>query len=194
LTPLTVDEALGIQERIGDLLNESQLQQAIDLLDDAVERATDPALKLEMQLELAPVLWMADEFTRAAALFDEILPKLRDRDDTAVLHYYAGVSHAEIGEIEPAIEQLTAFLACAEPSDPLYRDATYRLGLMMPLVGRVEEGLQRLRALRALLVAEYGSASVHVTTLDRRIERVGDLGPPYGRSRSPGSKPGSADR
>ena len=90
-----------------------------------------------------------------------------------MLHYYAGASHAEIGEIEPAIEQLTAFLDGTESDDPLYRDAVYRLGVILPLVGRVEEGLERLQALRAMLVFEYGPDSIHVATLDRRIQHIG---------------------
>jgi serine/threonine protein kinase len=169
--PLTIGDALNLRDRAVELAQESQYQQAIDLLTDAVERAAEPALRLEMQIALATTLWSADEFTRAAAVFDEILPKL-DGDDVADLYYYAGVSHGESGDIEAAIELLARFLANAEPYDPLYRDATYRLGMMLPAVGRAEEGLRHLQALRPSLVAEYGPESVHVRTLDRRIAQI----------------------
>ncbi|RQX00061.1 serine/threonine-protein kinase [Micromonospora inaquosa] len=171
--PLSVDEAIEIQQRVGDLVQESQFQQAIDLLDEAVGRAAaDPALKLEMQVALASTLWFADEFSRVAAVLDEILPKIDAGDDLAVLHYYSGVSHAEIGNIDEAVKQLSNFLALAEPYDPLHRDATYRLGMMLPAVGRTSEGLRHLEALRPALVAEYGLGSAHVRTLDSRIAQI----------------------
>ncbi|WP_200210387.1 protein kinase domain-containing protein [Micromonospora coerulea] len=171
--PLSVDEAIEIQHRVGELVQESQFQQAIDLLDEAVARSSaEPALKLEMQVVLASTLWFADEFSRVAAVLDEILPQLDDGDDIAVLYYYGGVSHAEIGDIEEAIVQLTEFLARTEPYDPLHRDATYRLGMMLPAVGRTDDGLQHLESLRPSLLAEYGPDSVHVGTLDRRIAQI----------------------
>ncbi|MEU1745805.1 serine/threonine-protein kinase [Micromonospora arida] len=171
--PLSVDEAIEIQQQVGDMVQDSQFQQAIDLLDEAVGRAAaDPALKLEMQVALASTLWFADEFSRVAAVLDEILPKIGGGDDLAVLYYYSGVSHAEMGNIDEAVKQLTEFLALAEPYDPLHRDATYRLGMMLPAVGRTSEGLQHLEALRPVLVAEYGPDSVHVRTLDRRIAQI----------------------
>jgi serine/threonine protein kinase len=172
-TPLTVDEALDLRERIAKLVDESQLQQAIDILDTAVTRAAhDPALELEMKIQLATTLYVADEFTRAAAVLDAILPRLEGDDDVALLRYYAGVSHAETGDIDAAVRYLTAFLDDADPSDELYRDATYQLGMMLPAVGRADDGLRHLDRLRPILVAEYGPDSVHVTSLDRRIAQV----------------------
>ena len=174
LAPLTVDEALDIHERVAQLVGDAQLQQAIDVLDEAVDRAatSDPALHLEMSLRLATTLFVADEFTRAAAAFDAVLPRLEGGGDVALLHYYAGVSHAEVGDIEPAIEYLTAFLAEADRHDPLYRDATYQLGMMLPTVGRADEGLRYLNRLRPMLAAEFGSESAHVASLDRRIAQA----------------------
>ena len=170
---LTVDEALDIQDRVSQLIQDSQLQPAIDILEDAVARAAhNPALALEMTIQLATTLYVADEFTRAAAAFDAVVPRSDERDDVALLRYYAGVSHAEIGNIEPAIDYLTAFLADADPDDALYRDATYQLGTMLPVVGRVEDGLRYLNQLRPILVAEYGPESIHVSTLDKRIAQV----------------------
>jgi len=171
--PLTIDEALDIHDRVAQLIQDAQIQQAIDMLDDAVVRAAhDPALQLEMRIELATALYAADEFTRAAAILDAVLPKLDGNEDGPLLRYYAGVSHAEIGEIEPAIEYLTAFLTTADPHDPLYRDATYQLGIMLAAVGRIQEGLRYLDGLRPILAAEYGPESIHVRSLDRRITQI----------------------
>lgn len=88
------------------------------------------------------------------------------------LWYHAGVSHAESGGVEPAVGYLTRFLAGADAADPLYRDALFQLGTMLPVIGRVEDGLRHLRRLRPILVAEYGPESTHVTSLDRRVSQI----------------------
>jgi serine/threonine protein kinase len=171
--PLTVEEALDIHERVAQLVQDAQLQQAIDLLDAAVARAAhDPALRRELTIELAETLFIADEYTRAAAAFDTVLPELDKDEDSAILWYHAGVSHAETGEVEPAIGYLTTFLADADPADPLYRDALFQLGSMLSVIGRVEDGLQHLNQLRPILVADYGPEAIHVTNLDRRIQQL----------------------
>lgn len=171
--PLSVDEALEMHERVARLVEDSQLQQAIDILEEAVERADhDPALALEVKIELGTTLYVADEFSRAAAVLDEVLPKLAGRDDAALLRYYAGVSHAEIGAVEPAIAHLTAYLSDADQQDPLYRDAVYQLGMMLSATGRPHEGLHHLEGLRPLLANEYGPESIHVSALDRRIAQI----------------------
>jgi tetratricopeptide (TPR) repeat protein len=143
LAPLTIDEALNLHGHVAQLIQDSLLQHSIDVLDDAVDRAAhDPALQLEMRIELATTLYMADEFTRAAAVFDEVLPKLHGSDDVALLRYYAGVSPAEIGDIEAAIEYPTAFLTDVDPDDALYRDSIHvnaldrRIGQIRAKIGK----------------------------------------------------------
>ena len=171
--PLTLDEAFEIYERAGQLLANADLRQAIDVLDEAVQQTVDHSeLQLALTIQLATALYLADEFTRAAATFDALLPRLREGDETPLLRYYAGVSHAEIGELETAIEYLAAFLADADPRDPLYEDATFQLGALLPAVGNVVDGLRRLEALRPVLVDRYGVNSVQVSNLDRRTDRI----------------------
>lgn len=172
-SPLTIDEVIDIHERVAQLVQDSQLQQAVHVLEEAVDRAGhDATLALEMRIELATTLYVADEFTRAAAIFDAVLPAMAGRDDVALYRYYAGVSHAEAGEIGAAIDYLSAFLANADPADSLYRDAKYQLGMMLPSVGRTAEGMRHLEDLRPLLASEYGEDSVHVRTLDRRLDQI----------------------
>lgn len=176
--PLDVDEALAIRVRVRDLMEEGQAQQAIDALASAVERAwQSPPLELEMRIDLATTLYSADEFRRAAPVFDEILPALAARDgddDPTVLYlrYAAGVSHAEIGAADAAVRYFTEFLAQAATDDALYRDAKYQRALLLHATGHTEHGLAELAALRPLLVTEYGRDSIHVRTLDRRIEQL----------------------
>jgi len=171
--PLSVDEAIDIQERIARLVRDSQLQQAIDILDTAVARAAhNPALQPEMRIQLATTLYAADEFTRAAATFDAVLPNLDGHEDAALLRYYADVSHAEIGNIDVAVGYLTRYLDDADPTDSLYRDAMYQLGVMLPAVGRASDGLRYLDQLRPILAAEYGPESIHIASLDKRIAQI----------------------
>jgi hypothetical protein len=110
-------------------------------------------------------------------LLDQAVPALAERygdGDATVLYlrYAAGVGHAETGDADAAIRHFTAYLQRADPTDPLYRDAKYQRALMLHATGRTTEGLAELDAVRPLLVAEYGRDSIHVRTLDRRIERL----------------------
>jgi len=172
--PLTVDDLDAIRRQVADLVDESHYQQAIDLLDDALARsAADPALRLDVQIVLASTLWVADEYRRLAAVIDDVLPRLADGDDVEpTLRYYAGVSHAELGNVDAAIAHLQRFLEHSESYDPLHRDAAYRLGVLLSAAGRADEGLRLLEALRPSLVAEYGPNSTQVNTLDQRIARI----------------------
>src|SRR5690606_20063939 len=71
-----------IRQRVADLVGESQYQQAIDPLDDALARsAADPALRLDVQVVLASTLWVADEYRRLAAVVDNLLPRLAGGDE-----------------------------------------------------------------------------------------------------------------
>jgi hypothetical protein len=171
--PLTIDAALAISERVAELVQDSQPQHAIDLLDDAVRRAAHlPELQLQMKIELATTLFTADEYSRCAIVLDEVLPLVEGGEEVDLLRYYAGTSHAEIGHAEPAVRYLNAFVERADPDDPLYRDAVYQLGIILPAVGRTDEAVSRLESLRPVLEAEYGKDSIHVRTLDRRIDQV----------------------
>jgi tetratricopeptide (TPR) repeat protein len=177
--PLAIDEAIDLRSRVRRLVEADHLQQAIDLLEDAVRRAGhSPELQLEVSFDLATTLYAADEFSRAAPVLDRILPQLAQRDgetDPTVLYlrYIAGVSHAEAGDPSAAIAHLTAFIDRTTPSDPLYRDAVYQRALMLYAVGQTAEGIAELRRVRPLFAAEFGEDSIHVRALDRRIEQLG---------------------
>lgn len=176
--PLDIDEALAVRARMRELLDDGHLQQAIDLLEDAYARAGHlPELALEVGLDLAVALHDGDEFTRAAALLDQWLPALaqRDGDDdpyAQYLRYAAGSSHAEIGNPDDAVRYFTAFLGHTDESDPLYRDAKYRRGIMLHASGHTEAGMADLEGVRPLFAAEYGPDSIHVRTLERRIDQL----------------------
>jgi serine/threonine protein kinase len=172
-TPLTADEALALDERAMQLIEEGQFQRAIDILDDAARRAVhDSDLELDRRIKLGTALYLADEFTRAAEVLDTVLPDIDIHDDAGVLRYYAGVSHGEAGRLDSAIEHLTAYLDGGDLDDELRRDAMYRLGVLLAAVGHADEGLQHLEMLRPALIAAYGPDSVHVSSLDRQIERI----------------------
>jgi serine/threonine protein kinase len=171
--PLTVDQALEIQERVARLVGDSQLLQAIDILEDAVDRVMhEPGVALEMKIELGMTLYTADKFSRAAAVLDEILPRMAGHELETMLHYYAGASHAETGAAEQAIAHLSTFVAEADHHDPLYRDAAYQLGMMLAATGRSDEALRRLEGLRPLVLSDYGPESAYVRALDRRIAQI----------------------
>src|SRR5690606_11452140 len=108
---------------------------------------------------------------------DRVVPEMAKRDGDAdptvlYLRYIAGVSHAEAGRPEAALAHLTAFLNRTDATDPLYIDARYQRGLVLYAVGRTDEGIAELSGLRPLLVQQYGADSVHVRSLDRRIDQL----------------------
>jgi Serine/threonine protein kinase len=176
--PLSIDEAIEIRKQVRALVTDGHLQPAIDLLSDAVDRAAhNPELELEVSVDLATTLYAADEFSRAAPLLNRIVPELAKRDgeenETVLyLSYIAGVSNAEAGRPEAALAHLTAFLSHTNTTDAVYIDARYQRGLMLHAVGRTEEGIAELSGLLPLLVQQYGADSVHVRSLDRRIEQL----------------------
>ncbi len=96
-----------------------------------------------------------------------------DGDERAPeLRYQAGASHAAIGNFDIAVRYLTSALTDAGADDTFRRDASYQLGLLLPLVGRTADGIRVLGSLRPQLVSEFGADSVHVASLDRRIARL----------------------
>jgi serine/threonine protein kinase len=161
-----------------DLVRNGQIQQAIDLLENALARSTnDRAAVLDVRVELATTLYTADEFSRAASLLDETISALAERDgenDKTVtyLRYIAGVTRAEIGDVDEAIQYFNGYLKLADVDDPPYRDAKYQRALMLHASGRAAEGLAELIAVRKLLEDQYGPDSVHVRALDRRVEQL----------------------
>jgi hypothetical protein len=48
--------------------------------------------------------------------------------------------------------------------------------MLLPLIGRVDDGIRVLLSIRPQMVAEFGTDSLHVRTLDRRITQLS--GPP----------------
>ena len=76
---MTVEQALEIHQRVSELVEDSQLQQAIDLLEGATERGVhDAAIAFDLKIMLATTLYLADEFSRAAPVFDAVLPAMAD--------------------------------------------------------------------------------------------------------------------
>ncbi|MDP9792960.1 serine/threonine protein kinase [Catenuloplanes nepalensis] len=173
VAPMTVDEAVDIIERVSELTEDDQVHAAIALLDEAVARPTgQPVIDLELKIRLGTFLSLAEESTRAAAVLDEVLLQLDGDERAPELRYQAGASHAAIGNFDIAVRYLTSALTDAGADDTFRRDASYQLGLLLPLVGRTADGIRVLGSLRPQLVSEFGADSVHVASLDRRIARL----------------------
>ncbi|MBS2966227.1 protein kinase [Actinocrinis puniceicyclus] len=114
--PLTEAEAQDLIARAGLLAEAEQPQRAIDLLSDGVARAEhDPILALELRHALAGTLFSADEYTRAAPLFDGVGAQfahgLGDESPlVAECSYYAGYCYAELGEADKALARLRFYV------------------------------------------------------------------------------------
>jgi hypothetical protein len=181
--PLTDTEGSALLERAQQLADADQPQQAIELLEDGIERARhDAPLALSLRHALAGALFYADEHSRAASLFDSVgreFARQLGNDDPIVADcsYYSGWSYAEIGSAAKALAHLRFYVSHAAADDEQQveqlRESRYLIGKMLSALDRPEEARAEYRALRPLFVASYGPASVHVRNLDRQIALLG---------------------
>jgi serine/threonine protein kinase len=184
--PLTDSEADAVRDRVRELLDDSHPMQAVSLLDDAVERAHDPALKLQMREELAATLFYVGEYARAATVFVGVrrdYARLRGDDDPLVLNYsyYAGQAYAEAGQPEVALRYLRAYVRKASQTQPARRspeealqilESRFRIATLLVATGNPEEALAELRGIRPQFVAIFGESSTMVRNIDRQITRL----------------------
>lgn len=89
--PSTADEAIDVIERVEALANDDRMiHAAISLLDTAAARPTgNPRIDREVKVRLGALLSVAEEYTRAAAVLDEVIPQLDSDDPAAELRYQA---------------------------------------------------------------------------------------------------------
>ncbi len=196
--PLTDAEAERVRSEAQILLDADRPAEAIRLLEDAVERAGhDPFLALRLRHFLAAALFYADEYSRAAALFDVVGREYRRHltpADPLVLDcaYHAGHAYAEIGNPDKAMPQLRFYVQNADPpSRPAdsreeeaekVRDSRYVIAQMLAADGRLDEAQTELVALRPLFAAAFGGSSTQVRNLDKQIARLRAAGDDRGHS------------
>jgi tetratricopeptide (TPR) repeat protein len=171
---------------VQSLLDAEHPSRAVSLLQDAVERAADPAQNLQLREILAAALFLAGEYTRAAALFDAVgrdyarhLPK----DDPAVLNcsYQAGQAYAEIGQPEAALSHLRFYVANAsrtaaartDPEEALkILESRFQIATLLAATGETDDALAELREIRPLFATFFGETSTMVRNIDRQITRL----------------------
>ncbi|MCX4751154.1 serine/threonine-protein kinase [Kitasatospora sp. NBC_01287] len=105
---LAEQEADAISDRAARLAQEGQFTQAVDVLDSAIARATDPELREGMQFSLAQVKFLAGSHREALALFEPLAHEYTNRydgdDEQAQLcWYYTAQCRMELGEASAAI-------------------------------------------------------------------------------------------
>ncbi|CAO5241441.1 protein kinase domain-containing protein [Frankia sp. AgKG'84/4] len=156
--------------------------EAIDLLEAAIATgAADPPRGLDLRRALAEKLYLADRFTRAAALNDAVRADyLHYRVEPSApwvldCAYYAGLAYARIGEPEKALDRLRAYLdnADAAMEEPVrLLEARRTAAFMLAATGETAAALAAFKNLRRDLAAAYGSdASNELHNLDKIIDR-----------------------
>jgi serine/threonine protein kinase len=176
-----VDTDLGQAE---SLVAANRPAEAIDLLEAVVARGVqDPARALELRRVLAETLYLAERFTRAAALNDAVRAEyLRYRTAPSnpwVLDcaYYAGLSYARTGQPEKALDRLRAYLDNADPAEEdslRLLQARRTAAFMLAATGQTEEARAAFTDLRQALAAAYGpAATAELHNLDKIINRLG---------------------
>jgi len=157
--PLTDAEAKLVLGNVDALLQAQHPAEAIGMLEDAVGRAPDAALALDLRRALAAALFYAGQYTRAATLFDTVGSDYRrymPAADPLVLDcaYHAGHAYAETGKPAKALPQLRFYVENADAG----RD---------PGAAAAE-----LTELRPLLVAAFSERSTQVRNLDKQVARL----------------------
>jgi len=181
LSDAVVDELLT---KVATLVDADRPTEAIDLLETAVAAgAQDPARGLELRRFLAETLYLADRFTRAAALNDAVRADyLRYRfepSDPWVLDcaYYAGLAYARTGEPEKALDRLRAYLDNADAAKEEHLrllEARRTAAFMLAATGQTSGALAAFKALRHALATRFGSgASGELQNLDKIIDKLG---------------------
>ncbi|MFC7326234.1 protein kinase domain-containing protein [Marinactinospora rubrisoli] len=176
---LTDAEFERLRDNVGLLLDNDQPSEAINLLEDGIERAGDDRfLELQLRHLLAAALFYAGNYTQAASLFDTAgrdYRKYLPSDDRHVIDcaYHAGHAYAEIGKPDKALPHLRFYVlnAQAATQDEIL-ETRFVIAQMLAAAARVDEALAEMKVIRPLLVEAFGANSTHVRNLDRQIDRM----------------------
>ncbi|SQD98129.1 Serine/threonine protein kinase [Parafrankia sp. Ea1.12] len=181
LSDAAVDQ---LRANIRVLLDNDRPAEAISLLEDGVERgAEDPARALELRELLAATLFFADEYSRAASLFDAVGHEYRrwglEPSHPWVLNcaYHAGIGYAQVGKPDEALPQLRFYVQHADPTagddEPdRIRDARVTIAQLLAGTGHRAEALAELEGVRRMLLATFGGDSTQVRNLTKLIDRI----------------------
>jgi tetratricopeptide (TPR) repeat protein len=183
---LTEAEVERVKANVRALLANDRPSEAINLLDDGVERAGhDPFLALQLRHFLGAALFYAGEYTRAASLFDVVGRDYRKHlpsTDAYVLDcsYHAGHAYAEIGKPDKALPQLRFYVHNADTSTDddgaaKILESRFVIAQMLAAAGHPDEALTELEAVRPLLADAFGADSTQVRNLDKHIDRLGSV-------------------
>lgn len=177
--PLTDAEYDTVVANVRALLDAERPDQAVRLLDDAVERAVGrPFHHLRLRELLAGALAEAGEFSRAAPLFVAVSEEYRRFDATpdrvlVDLAYQAGFAYAELGRAHRALPQLRYFVHHAGPADDQdVVGARFLIAQMLGAAGEPDRAVDELEKVRPQLVDRFGGDATQVRNLDRLVVRL----------------------
>ena len=179
---LTDAEAKLVLGNVDALLQAQHPAEAIGMLEDAVGRAPDRALALDLRRALAAALFYAGQYTRAATLFDAVGSDYRrylPAADPLVLDcaYHAGHAYAETGKPAKALPQLRFYVQNADAGrDPdeagKIMDSRFVVAQLLAAAGDPGAAATELTELRPLLVAAFSEHSTQVRNLDKQVARL----------------------
>jgi len=180
---LTDAEAGLLLDSARALLDSDRLSEAINLLEDGIERADhDPARQLQLRHLLGAALFYAGKYTRAAAVLDAAGGEYRryfPPNDPDVLDcaYHAGHAYAETGKPGKALPQLRFYVQNADTStggDEARKilETRFVIAQLLAADGYPDEAIAELQAVRPLLVEAFGPDSTQVRNLDKQAARL----------------------
>ena len=182
-SPLTESEAGRMLASVRILLDYDRFTEAINLLEDGIERAgDDPALRLQLRHQLGAALFYAGEFTRAASVFNAVQGEYRrylpaTLPEVLDCSYHAGHAYAQIGDPGRALPHLRYYTQNADPlasQDEANKILESRFVVAQMLAeSQPDEAISELEAIRPLLIATFGADSTQIRNLNKQINRLG---------------------
>lgn len=174
----------AVRGAVQALLDDDRPAEAIRLIDDGLDRAGDDRpVALTLNHLLAAALFYTGEYTRAAQLFDAVGRDYRRYlrpTEPLVLDcaYHAGHAYAEVGKPDKALPQLRFYVQNAVLTDDddeaaKLRESRFVVAQMLAAAGEAEDALAELKAIRPMLIEEFGTESTQVRNLDKQIDRLG---------------------
>lgn len=182
-----LDELTAAEEHAASLIEEARFNQAVRVLDQAIEvarerLATDHPRLLELRHTHAAALFLANDYAQALTAFERLAAayaRVGGPDDARgrECRRQAAYCHAELGDVEAA---LTAFRALLDHEIQYGRgtrsdealEIRLQIGTLLLSAYRLDEAADVLRALRRDLVAVRGEDASEVGDVEDLLRRI----------------------
>jgi serine/threonine protein kinase len=174
---LSEGSALELLVEAENLVVSDQPMRAVELLEDVIAGVgQDAALGIHVRRKLAAALVVADQYTRAAQVYDSIGHDLRTAMNYPPGHprvldcaYQAGLAYAKAGKPDLALPQFQYYAQNARGDAEQVIECRYLITQLLLAQGDPETALAELQSVRDLVAARGGP---ELADIDKQIARL----------------------